>query len=122
MKKILLLPFIFIIMSCEFYNIKKSGTKNEISEREGKIKATIGVKKGEGDFNQNKIGLSDSSKEFNFKKSIFYDEIDVEYSMTGPAPMSVTCGDIDNDNDLDIIVATKSGIIIYENQLKTNKN
>lgn len=35
--------------------------------------------------------------------------------------LSVTCGDLDGDGDLDIIVATKEGLTIYENKTPQKK-
>jgi len=48
-----------------------------------------------------------------FEKSTVPDKINVKYSTSGASPISVTCGDIDNDGNLDIIVASRDGLTIY---------
>ena len=50
-----------------------------------------------------------------FKKSVYSDKFYGNGSCV-EAAISVTCGDLDSDGDLEIIVAKNRGIIIYENQ------
>lgn len=56
-----------------------------------------------------------------FEKSTIQDKLNVHYSGTGAAPIAVTCGDLDGDGDLEVIVATRDGITIYENKTEQKK-
>jgi hypothetical protein len=53
---------------------------------------------------------------YTFEKSVFEDKLNVVYSGIGSSPLSVTCGDLDGDGDLEVIVATVDGLTIYENK------
>ena len=46
---------------------------------------------------------------------------DVIYSEWESAPIAVTCGDLDKDGDLEVIVATLNGITIYENKTEQER-
>ena len=58
---------------------------------------------------------------YTFEKSIIQDKFNVKYSGVGAAPIAVTCGDLDGDGDLEVIVATRDGITIYENKTEQKK-
>ena len=45
----------------------------------------------------------------------------MEYSGVGSSPIAVTCGDIDGDGTLDIIVASRDGFNVYTNKTPSKK-
>jgi len=54
---------------------------------------------------------------FNKSKILYNNLQDIDWSRS----IGVTCGDLDGDGDLEIIVATKEGLIIYENKTEQKK-
>ncbi len=69
---------------------------------------------------QIEIKASEESQ-LKFEKSLISDKINVQYSGVGASPIAVTCGDIDGDGTLDIIVASRDGLTIYLNKNPSKK-
>lgn len=59
--------------------------------------------------------------QYKFERLTIPDYMDTRSGGSGALPIAVTCGDLDGDGDLEVIVATRNGITIYENKTEQKK-